>query len=225
MSKLTETDVLGGRNEKTVASSMDATESLEKTQRMVMLSRTTGETSVTVSLNLDGSGKADVQTGVGFLDHMLTLLSVHGFMDLHVRAQGDLSVDSHHTVEDIGIVLGKSIRDALGDKKGIHRYGNCFIPMDETLVQVCLDCSGRPFFVFDAEIPKIRLGNYETEMTEEFFRAVAMNCGLTLHIRILYGSNVHHMIEAVFKAFARALAAALAMDGRVKGLMSSKGVL
>ena len=156
---------------------------------------------------------------------MLTLLAKHSFMDLTVKAKGDLEVDSHHTVEDIGIVLGEALREALGDKAGIHRYGNCFIPMDETLAQVCLDFSGRPFLVFDAEIPKIQLGNYDAEMTEEFFRAVAVHCGLTLHIRVLYGSNVHHIIEAIFKAFARAVAEAAAVDPRVKGVMSSKGVL
>ena len=206
MSKLTEATAVLGKNERKTRSDKGADESLVKTQRMAMLSRTTGETAVTVSLNLDGSGNADVQTGLGFMDHMLTLLAAHSFMDLHVRAHGDLAVDSHHT-------------------KGLHRYGNCFIPMDETLAQVCLDFSGRPFFVFEAEIPKVRLGNYDTEMTEEFFRALAMNCGLTLHIRVLYGSNVHHLIEAIFKAFARALTEATAIDPRVKGVMSSKGVL
>lgn len=225
MSKLTEAAAVLGKNERKARSDKGADESLVKTQRMAMLSRTTGETAVTVSLNLDGSGNADVQTGIGFMDHMLTLLAAHSFMDLHVRAHGDLVVDSHHTVEDIGIVLGQSLKEAVGDKKGLHRYGNCFIPMDETLAQVCLDFSGRPFFVFEAEIPKVRLGNYDTEMTEEFFRALAVNCGLTLHIRVLYGSNVHHLIEAVFKAFARALTEATAIDPRVKGVMSSKGVL
>ena len=193
--------------------------------RAAFVERNTAETKVSIKLNVDGEGKCDIATGIGFLDHMLTLLAKHGFMDLDVKAQGDLDVDSHHTVEDIGIVLGLAIKEALGDKAGIHRYGNCFIPMDETLAQVCLDFSGRPFLVFDAAIPKVQLGNYEAEMTEEFFRAVAMNCGLTLHIRVLYGSNVHHIIEAIFKAFARAVAEATAPDPRVKGVMSSKGVL
>ena len=189
------------------------------------MERKTAETRVTVKLNLDGEGKCDIATGIGFLDHMLTLLAKHGFMDLTVKAAGDLEVDCHHTVEDIGIVLGEALQKALGDKAGIHRYGNCFIPMDETLAQVCLDFSGRPFLVFGAEIPKIKLGNFDAEMTEEFFRALAMHCGLTLHIRVLYGSNVHHIIEAIFKAFARAVAEAVACDARVKGVMSSKGVL
>ena len=196
-----------------------------KKARRAEMERKTAETQISVKLTLDGEGKCDIATGIGFLDHMLTLLAKHSFMDLTVRAKGDLEVDSHHTVEDIGIVLGEALREALGDKAGIHRYGNCFIPMDETLAQACLDFSGRPFLVFGAEIPKIKLGNYDTEMTEEFFRAVAMHCGLTLHIRVLYGSNVHHIIEAIFKAFARAVAEASAMDPRVKGVMSSKGVL
>ena len=196
-----------------------------KKARRAEIERKTAETQISIKLNLDGEGKCDIATGIGFLDHMLTLLAKHSFMDLTVKAKGDLEVDSHHTVEDIGIVLGEALQEALGDKAGIHRYGNCFIPMDETLAQVCLDFSGRPFLVFGAEIPKIQLGNYDTEMTEEFFRAVAVHCGLTLHIRVLYGSNVHHIIEAIFKAFARAVAEATAVDPRVKGVMSSKGVL
>ena len=196
-----------------------------KKARRAEIERKTAETQISIKLNLDGEGKCDIATGIGFLDHMLTLLAKHSFMDLTVKAKGDLEVDSHHTVEDIGIVLGEALQEALGDKAGIHRYGNCFIPMDETLAQVCLDFSGRPFLVFGAEIPKIQLGNYDAEMTEEFFRAVAMHCGLTLHIRVLYGSNVHHIIEAIFKAFARAVAEATAVDPRVKGVMSSKGVL
>ena len=196
-----------------------------KMARCAEIKRKTAETQISVKLTLDGEGKCDIATGIGFLDHMLTLLAKHSFMDLTVKAKGDLEVDSHHTVEDIGIVLGEALKEALGDKAGIHRYGNCFIPMDETLAQACLDFSGRPFLVFGAEIPKIKLGNYDTEMTEEFFRAIAMHCGLTLHIRVLYGSNVHHIIEAVFKAFARAVAEAAAVDPKVKGVMSSKGIL
>ena len=197
----------------------------EKKSRCAAIERKTAETRVTVKLNLDGEGKCDIATGIGFLDHMLTLLAKHGFMDLSVKAKGDLEVDCHHTVEDIGIVLGEALKEALGDKAGIRRYGNCFIPMDETLAQVCLDFSGRPFLVFGAEIPKITLGNFDAEMTEEFFRALSMHCGLTLHIRVLYGSNVHHIIEGIFKAFARAVAEAVSYDARVKGVMSSKGVL
>lgn len=195
------------------------------TERKATVERKTLETQVALILSLDGTGQADVRTGIGFLDHMLTLLAKHGFLDLTVRAQGDLDVDSHHTVEDVGIVLGDALARALGSKEGIHRYGNCFLPMDETLAQVCLDCSGRPFLVFDAQIPKARLGAFDAEMAEEFFRAVAVHAGLTLHIRILYGANVHHQIEAIFKAFARALAEAVAPDPRVHGVMSSKGAL
>ena len=196
-----------------------------KKARRAEIERKTAETQISIKLNLDGEGTCDIATGIGFLDHMLTLLAKHSFMDLTVKAKGDMEVDSHHTVEDIGIVLGEALQEALGDKTGIHRYGNSFIPMDETLAQVCLDFSGRPFLVFGAEIPKIKLGNFDTEMTEEFFRAVAVHCGLTLHIRVLYGRNVHHIIEAIFKAFARAVAEAAAVDPRVKGVMSSKGVL
>ena len=156
---------------------------------------------------------------------MLTLFAKHSFSDLTLKAVGDLDVDSHHTVEDCGIVLGQALKEAIGDKAGIHRYGNCFLPMDEALVQVVLDFSGRPYLVFDADIPKVQLGIYEAEMTEEFFRAVAMTAGITLHIRVLYGKNTHHIIEAMFKGFARALAEAVAFDDRVQGVMSSKGLL
>ncbi|WP_298563227.1 imidazoleglycerol-phosphate dehydratase HisB [uncultured Phascolarctobacterium sp.] len=193
--------------------------------RKAVKERKTLETAVSVSVDLDGRGQAEIATGVGFLDHMLILLARHGFLDLKVQAQGDLQVDCHHTVEDCGIVLGEAIKAAVGDKAGIHRYGNCFIPMDEALAQVVLDFSGRPYLVFEAELPKITLGNYDTEMTEEFFRAVVVASGMTLHIRVLYGKNVHHIIEAVFKAFARALAEAVAADPRVEGVMSSKGAL
>lgn len=193
--------------------------------RQTLKERKTLETSVTVNIDLDGSGQNEIATGVGFFDHMLTLFAKHGFFDLQVKAEGDLEVDSHHTIEDCGIVLGEAIKAAVGDKAGIHRYGNCFIPMDEALVQVVLDFSGRPYLVFDVDIPKVTLGNYDTEMTEEFFRAVAVAAGLTLHIRVLYGKNVHHVIEAMFKAFARALSEAVAVDSRVQGVMSSKGAL
>lgn len=193
--------------------------------RSASVKRNTLETGVSVEWNLDGTGSCEINTGIGFLDHMLTLLAKHSFSDLTVQATGDLDVDSHHTVEDCGIVLGQVLKQAVGDKVGIHRYGNCFLPMDESLVQVCLDFSGRPYLVFDADIPKVQLGIYDTEMTEEFFRAVAMQAGLTLHIRVLYGKNTHHIIEAMFKGFARALAEAWSKDPRVHGVMSSKGSL
>lgn len=187
--------------------------------------RKTLETGVSVEWNLDGKGSSEINTGIGFFDHMLVLLAKHSFSDLTVFANGDLDVDSHHTVEDCGIVLGQALSAAVGDKAGIHRYGNCFLPMDETLVQVCLDFSGRSYLVFEGDIPKVQLGIYDAEMTEEFFRAVAMQAGITLHIRILYGKNTHHIIEAIFKGFARALAEAVAIDARVHGVMSSKGAL
>ena len=193
--------------------------------RSECLERKTLETGVSVDWCLDGSGACEISTGIGFFDHMLTLLAKHSFSDLTVQASGDLDVDSHHTVEDCGIVLGQALKQAVGDKAGIHRYGICFLSMDVALGQGGLDFSGRPFLVFDADIPKVQLGMYDTEMTEEFFRAVAMNAGLTLHIRLLYGKNTHHIIEAMFKGFARALAEAVAMDPRVHGVMSSKGSL
>ena len=193
--------------------------------RIGAVERKTLETGVNAEWNIDGSGAAEINTGVGFFDHMLTLLAKHSFSDLTLQAVGDLDVDSHHTVEDCGIVLGQALRQAVGDKQGIHRYGNCFLPMDEALVQVVLDFSGRPFLVFEGDVPKVQLGMYDAEMTEEFFRAVAMEAGLTLHIRVLYGKNTHHIIEAIFKGFARALAQAVALDSRVHGVMSSKGSL
>ncbi|WP_304279602.1 imidazoleglycerol-phosphate dehydratase HisB [Phascolarctobacterium succinatutens] len=187
--------------------------------------RKTLETGISAEWCLDGSGSCEINTGIGFFDHMLTLLAKHSFSDLVLHAVGDLDVDSHHTVEDCGIVLGQALKEAVGDKAGIHRYGNCFLPMDEALVQVCLDFSGRPYFVFDADIPKVQLGIYDAEMTEEFFRALAMQAGLTLHIRVLYGKNTHHIIEAIFKGFARALSEAVAFDSHVHGVMSTKGTL
>ena len=193
--------------------------------RTVEITRKTLETAVTVKLNLDGTGKTEINTGVGFLDHMLTLLGKHSFMDLTVQAQGDLNVDSHHTVEDIGLALGQALQQALGNKEGIHRYGSCLLPMDEALAQIALDFSGRPFLVWNADIPRVMLGNMEAEMLEEFFRAVAMESKLTLHVNLLYGKNTHHMAEAIFKGFARALAEAVAKDARVNGVMSSKGTL
>lgn len=193
--------------------------------RTAEIARQTLETKIELTLNLDGEGKAEVATGIGFLNHMLVLLAKHAFLDLTVKASGDLEVDSHHTVEDCGIVLGQALKKAVGDKTGMHRYGSCFLPMDEALAHVVLDFSGRPFLVWQAEIPKVTLGNLEAEMVEEFFRAVAAESGMTLHVRLLYGRNTHHIIEAIFKAFARALAEGVAIDSRVKGVMSSKGKL
>ena len=184
--------------------------------RKAQLERNTNETQIELEINLDGTGKAQIQTGIGFFDHMLTLLAFHS----------DLEVDSHHSVEDMGIALGKTILEALNDKKGITRYGHFTIPMDEALVTCDLDISGRSFLVFNVDIPKVNLGNYESEMTEEFFRAVAYNMNATLHINEAYGNNVHHVIEACFKAFGRALKEAVRIDEKNKDkVISSKGVL
>lgn len=194
--------------------------------RQAEIERQTKETYVYVSLNIDGKGEADVDTGVGFMDHMLELLAFHGNFDLKVRCKGDLQVDSHHTVEDLGIVLGQCFNKALGDKRGITRYGHFTIPMDEALVTTDLDFSGRPYLVFNVELDNIHLGNYEVEMTEEFFRAFAYNCFMTLHINEHYGKNAHHIIEAIFKSMARAIKEAVTIDEAHKGqVVSSKGVL
>lgn len=187
--------------------------------------RKTKETAISATLDLDGAGEAEIATGIGFFDHMLDLLARHGFLDLTVKAAGDLEVDSHHTVEDCGIVLGGLIKEALGDKAGINRYGHAAVPMDETLAMVSLDISGRPYLVFKVEFPKATLGDFELEMVEEFFQAVAVHSGMTLHINMPYGANTHHMAEAIFKAFARALAQAVAYNSRVRGVPSTKGIL
>ena len=194
--------------------------------RKAQIVRNTNETNISLELNLDGTGNVNVDTGIGFLDHMLTLLAFHSDIDLSLACKGDLEVDSHHSVEDIAIALGKAILEALGDKKGIQRYGHFTIPMDEALVTCDLDISGRSFLVFNVDIPKLVLGNYETEMTEEFFRALAFNMNSTLHLNEAYGNNVHHVIEACFKAFARALKQAIKIDeDKADKVVSSKGVL
>lgn len=194
--------------------------------RKVKLKRETKETKIDLSLNLDGTGKSIINTGIGFFDHMLTLFTFYSNIDLNISCMGDLNVDTHHTVEDIGILLGKAINDALNDKKGINRYGNCFLPMDETLVQICLDISGRAYLVFNVELPSKQVGDFETEMTEEFFRAVSFNAGITLHINTLYGKNTHHIIEAIFKGFGRALNQAITIDETKKNIINStKGII
>ena len=194
--------------------------------REYSINRETKETKLQLSLNLDGKGDANIDTGVGFLDHMLTLLTFHARMDLSLKCEGDLQVDSHHTVEDIGIALGTALKNALGEKRGIVRYGSFTIPMDEALVTVDLDLSGRSYLVYNAELPTAVLGNYETEMTEEFFRAFAYNSLMTLHINEHYGRNTHHIIEAMFKATGRALRKAVSIDEEFKDeVSSSKGVL
>lgn len=190
------------------------------------IKRKTGETDIEVSLIIDGEGKYEVDTGIGFFDHMLTLMCRHSLMDMKIKAKGDLYIDGHHTVEDVGITLGMALKAALGDKSGIKRYGTSYVPMDEALALVSLDLSGRDYLVFDAPIDTSKtLGDFDVELTEEFFRAVAANCGITLHCKVLYGKNNHHMIEALFKAFGRALREATSYDEKIKGVMSTKGVL
>jgi len=194
--------------------------------RTSQIVRKTKETHIEMSLNLDGTGVAEIETGVGFMDHMLELFAFHSGFDLVVKCAGDLKVDSHHTVEDLGIVLGECLKDALGDKKGITRYGQMSLPMDETLVTTTLDLSGRPYLVYHATLPMMTLGNYETEMTKEFFKAVSDHALMTLHINEAYGENTHHIIEAMFKSFARALKQAVAIDeANQDKIVSSKGML
>lgn len=189
------------------------------------ITRETGETRVEVELCIQGKGQNDIRTGIGLFDHMLCLMSRHGLMDMHITCDGDIDVDSHHTVEDVGIALGQAFAGAMDDKTGIARYGQALLPMDEALAQVAVDVSGRPHVVFDAVFPTPVLGNFETETVEEFFRAFAMNAGITLHARLLYGSNTHHMIEALFKGLGRALRMACEQDPRETGVPSTKGLL
>ena len=188
--------------------------------------RTTRETDLYVRVDLDGRGEAQVKTGIGFFDHMLEALARHGLLDLTVEAQGDLHVDGHHTVEDTGIALGAAIERALGDRAGIRRYGDALVPLDEALVRAVVDVSGRPYLHYDIEIPKWQmLGDYDVFLTPEFFRAVVLNAGLTAHLDLVRGDNPHHIVEAAFKAFARALDTATALDPRVAGVPSTKGAL
>ena len=194
--------------------------------RSSSVSRRTAETDVSVSLTLDGTGKAAIATGVGFLDHMLELFARHGLFDLEVKVEGDLHVDQHHTTEDTGIAVGQAFLKALGDKKGIARYADLHLPMDETLARVALDISGRPFLVFKAEFPAEKIGAFDTELVREWFQAFAMNGGVTLHVEALYGDNSHHIAESCFKGLARALRKAVALDPREEGRVpSTKGTL
>ena len=193
--------------------------------RTATIERKTTETEIRLTIDLDGSGKTDISTGVGFLDHMLTLFAKHGFFDLSVDAKGDLEVDQHHTVEDIGICLGKAIHQAMGDKQGITRYGSMTLPMDETLVTVALDLSGRYWFEDRFEFPTEKIGQFDTELVAEFWRAFASNVLMNLHVLLHHGSNSHHISEAIFKATARALRIALINDPRQSGVPSSKGTL
>ncbi len=194
-------------------------------QRINRQRRKTKETDVNLTLNIDGSGETQIDTGIGFFDHMLDGFARHGFFDLKVQVKGDLIVDTHHSIEDTGIVLGKAIRYALKDKKGIKRYGSCILPMDETLVLCAIDLSGRPYFAFEGEFTTERVGYMETEMVREFFYAISYNAGMNLHMKILSGTNNHHMIEGLFKSFGRALDEATAKDPRIRDILSTKGSL
>lgn len=187
--------------------------------------RRTGETDISIRFALDGEGKAKVHSGIGFFDHMLHLFTAHGLFDLDLQCNGDIHVDGHHSVEDIGIALGEALKDALGDKKGIARYGSFYLPMDESLAFVAVDISGRPFLVYDGGEMAPMIGDYDTELTEEFLRAFAFHGGLTLHVKILYGKNSHHKVEAIFKALGHALRIAAEKDPRVQGVPSTKGML
>ncbi|WP_438991509.1 imidazoleglycerol-phosphate dehydratase HisB [Lentibacter sp.] len=194
--------------------------------RKATVSRSTSETKITVELNLDGTGRYDNQTGVGFFDHMLDQLARHAMLDMKVRCEGDLHIDDHHSVEDVGIALGQALSQAVDNKAGINRYGACLLPMDDALVRAALDISGRPFLVWNVDIPTAKIGTFDTELVREFFQAFSTHAGLTLHIDALHGFNAHHIVEAAFKAVARALRVALEADPRAAGAIpSTKGTL
>ena len=197
----------------------------EKPERTAHVERMTKETKIVLTLNLDGSGKAEVDTGIGFFDHMLNSFARHGFFDLTCKVEGDLYVDSHHTIEDTGIVLGQAIREAAGEKKGIRRYGHFLLPMDETLVLSAVDLSGRPYLVCDLPFTVENVGGFATEMVREFFYAVSYSAAMNLHLKLVHGSNNPHIMEAAFKAFAKALDEATAYDGRIQDVLSTKGAL
>lgn len=193
--------------------------------RIGKIERRTNETDIVVTLKIDGKGKAEIDTGVGFMDHMLTLFAVHGFMDLTVTANGDVEVDDHHTVEDIAICLGQALKKSLGSKAGISRYAHSYVPMDETLVRLCVDLSNRSYLHFNVILPDQKVGRFDTSLVKEFMRALALHSGMTLHVDLLHGENTHHIIEAVFKALGRALSKAVQPDERLSGHLSSKGTL
>ncbi|GFO59073.1 imidazoleglycerol-phosphate dehydratase [Geomonas limicola] len=193
--------------------------------RTAVIERITKETQIKLSLNLDGKGEGRICTSVPFLDHMLDLFARHGLFDLTVEAKGDIDIDFHHTVEDIGIVLGSAFKEAMGDKCGIRRYGQTTVPMDETLASVVTDLSGRPYLVYNVSLPKVKIGDFDVELVREFFQGFVNNCACNLHINVMYGENVHHILEACFKAAARALDMATQHDPRIEGVMSTKGKL
>lgn len=193
--------------------------------RTAKIDRETKETSISIELNLDGSGQQHLQTPVPFLNHMLSAVARHGFFDLTVEASGDIEIDAHHTVEDIGIVLGEVFKEALGNKQGIRRFGRGTMPMHEALASVIIDFSGRPFLVFNVDLPKAKVGEFDTELVEEFFVAFCNHSGANLHVNLAYGDNLHHIIEGIFKAFGRALDEATSLDPRIQGVLSTKGLL
>ena len=193
--------------------------------RRASVTRTTKETDISLTLSIEGSGRADVETGVSFLNHMLESFARHGFFDLDVRARGDLHVDQHHTVEDVGLTLGQALREALGDKAGIRRFGEAACPLDEALVRVVVDLSGRPYFVYDCKIEQARVGDFDTMLVHDFLLALATQVGMNLHVDLVRGRNPHHIIEASFKALARAMDQATQVDPRVSGVLSTKGAL
>ena len=193
--------------------------------RTAEIERNTNETSIFVNWNLDGTGKGDIETGIPFMDHMLTLFARHGGFDLTVRASGDLNVDCHHTMEDLGLTMGHALTQALGAKEGIRRYGNFMLPMDESLCRINVDISGRPYLVWNVELTREYIGDFETEMLREFFIAFTSHSGMTIHVASLYGVNNHHIVEGIFKGFGRALKAAVAIDPDIHGIPSTKGVI
>lgn len=194
-------------------------------ERKAQIQRDTAETRIRLELNVDGKGEYNLNTGIGFFDHMLAHLSKHSLMDLNLTAEGDLEVDAHHTVEDVGIALGSALREALGDRKGIRRYGSELVPMDEALALVAIDLSGRPYLGYSVDLGSGLLGTFDLELGEEFFRAVSVHAGMNIHIRMLAGTNRHHCLEAIFKAFGRSLRMAMEKDPRVEGIPSTKGTL
>lgn len=194
-------------------------------ERIANIQRKTKETDISARLNIDGTGSSTINTGIGFFNHMLEGFAKHGFFDLNLNCEGDLAVDCHHTIEDCGIVLGNAVKEAIGEKKGIKRFGSCILPMDETLVLCAIDLSGRPYLVFDGEFTTDRVGYMDTEMVKEFFYAISYSAEMNLHIKVLNSGNNHHMIEAMFKSFARALDEATTLDPRITDVMSTKGSL
>lgn len=194
-------------------------------RRDAKIKRKTNETDIEVYVNIDGTGNYEIDTSIPFFDHMLCLMARHGFMDMEIKAKGDVAIDFHHTVEDVGITLGEAIKKALGEKEGIRRYGRAEIPMMEALVSVVLDISGRPMLVYNVNLPKERVGVFDGELAEEFFRAFSNHAGINLHINLLYGKNMHHCLEAIFKALGKALDEATQIDERIKGVLSTKGRL